>query len=126
MTIDKVIENVRRKKAGYNIDDEFIIENINRVEMDLIIRFAEGREGESEVKADFGNYDVHTDRNRKLLAGAPFDLLYETYVCAQVDLEYEDSERYENDLIQYNNLLEEFGIYFCRTHRQKRHYTYHY
>lgn len=126
MTIDKAIENVRRKKAGYNIDDEFIIDNINRVEMDLIIRFVQGREEENEVKADFGNYDVHTDRSRILLACAPFDLMYETYVCSQIDLEYEDSERYQNDLIQYNNLLEEFGIYWCGTHRQKRHYTYHY
>lgn len=126
MTIDKVIENVRRKKAGYNIDDEFIIDNINRVEMELIIRFVDGREGDTDTKAEFGNYDVHTDRDKVLFVDAPFDLLYETFVCAQIDLEYEDSERYQNNLIQYNKLLEDFGVYWCGTHRQKSHYTYHY
>lgn len=126
MTVYKVIENVRRKKAGYNIDDEFIIENINRVEMELIFRFVEGREDDTKVKANFGNYDVHTDRDKMLFANAPFDLLYETFVCAQIDLEYEDSERYQNNLIQYNKLLENFGIHWCGTHRQKRHYRYHY
>lgn len=126
MTIDKVIENVRRKKVGYSIDEEFIIDNINRVEMELIFRFVEGREGDLEIKTEFGNYNVHTDREKTVLADAPFDLLYETFVCAQLDLEYEESERYQNDLIQYNKLLEDFGIYWCNTHRQKRHYTYHY
>lgn len=126
MTIDKVIDNVRRKKAGYNIDDEFIIDNVNRVEMELITRFVEGREGDTDIKKQFGNYNVHTERDKKLLADAPFDLLYETFVCAQIDLEYEDSERYQNNLIQYNKILEDFGVYWCGTHRQKRRYTYHY
>lgn len=124
VTIQRVIDSVRNKKIGYDISDEKIIEYINNVEMNLIIGVIGGREGDLKLSEEFGGYDINTDRDKKLLAQTPYDAIYETYCCTQIDLVYEEGERYQNDMIIFNQLLAEFSLYWAKTHRQKRKYNY--
>lgn len=124
MTIEQVIDNVKRLKQDYRVSEEQIINDINKVEMYLIINICAGREGGREIAREYGNYDVQSERDKKLLVTAPYDGIYEAFCCSQIDLQYEDSERYVNDSIVYKDLLSDFTAYWYRTHRQSRRYNY--
>lgn len=125
MNISQVIDNVRNLKRGCDVSDEQIICDINRVEMNIIHNVVNGRVGDKEIIDNYGNYDIDTSRNTELIAPAPYDTIYQEYCCSQIDLQYEDSERYQNDSIVYNNTFAEFRAYWYRTHKQKKRYTFH-
>ena len=125
MTISEVIENVRRIKSGYEVSDEQIIADINRVEMNIIYNIVSGREGDNQIATTYGNYTLETDRGKELIAPAPYDGIYQQYCCAQIDLQYEDSERYENSSALYNNTFVELRAFWFRTHPQKKRYSFH-
>jgi hypothetical protein len=125
MKIYEVIENVKRLKQGCSIDEEQIIADINRVEMNIIRNITDSRENGKRIREEYGGYDIDTDRNKELIAPAPYDTVYQEFCCSQIDLQYEDSERYQNDSIVYNNTFTELKAFWYRTHRQMRKYKYH-
>lgn len=125
MTISEVIENVRQLKNGYDVTDEQIISDINRVEMNIIYNIISGRQGDNELATTYGNYNLETDRDRELLAPAPYDNIYQQYCISQIDMQYEDSERYENSSALYNNTFMELRAYWYRMHPQKKRYNFH-
>lgn len=125
MTIEQVIDNVKRLKQDYQISEEQIIADINKVEMYLLLNVVVNREGGNEIARAYGNYNLETDRSKELLVKPPYDSIYETFCCSQIDLQYEDSERYVNDSIVYKDLLQDFTKYWYRTHRQVNRYKYH-
>ena len=125
MNISKVIDNVKQIKSGYDISDEQIIADINRVEMNIILNIVSGRAGDTEIISNYGNYDITTDRSKELLVQVPYDTIYQEFCCSQIDLQYEDSERYQNDSIVYNNTLAQFRNYWYRTHSQNKRYRFH-
>ena len=125
MTISEVIENVRQLKNGYDVTDEQIISDINRVEMNIIYNIISGRQGDNELATTYGNYNLETDRGRELLAPAPYDNIYQQYCISQIDMQYEDSERYENSSALYNNTFMELRAYWYRMHPQKKRYNFH-
>ena len=125
MNISQVVDNVMRIKSGYDVSKEQIIADINRVEMNIILNIVSGRAGDAEIIANYGNYDITTPSDKELLVTAPYDTIYQEFCCSQIDLQYEDSERYQNDSIVYNNTLAEFRNYWCRTHCQKKRYKFH-
>ena len=125
MTIEQVIDNVKRLKQDYQISEEQIIADINKVEMYLLLNVVVNREGGNELAKVYGNYSLETDRSKELLVKSPYDNIYEAFCCSQIDLQYEDSERYINDSIVYKDLLQDFTKYWYRTHRQVNRYKYH-
>lgn len=125
MTIDEVIENVRELKNGYDIKEENVIEDINRIEMNIMLNIVSGREGEKENIAEYGNYGIDTDRGKQLFTPKPYDTIYQLFCCCQIDLAYEDSERYEIDSVLFNNMFSELKRYWYQTHRQIKNYKYH-
>lgn len=124
MTIEQVIDNVKRLKRDYAVDEEQVIADINKVEMYLILNVAVNREGGNEIAKAYGNYDLQTERSKELLVPSPYDGIYEAFCCCQIDLQYEDSERYVNDSIVYKDLLSDFTAFWYRTHRQSRNNRY--
>lgn len=124
MTIEQVIDNVKRLKRDYAVSDEQIIADINKVEMYIVLNVASSREGGNEIAREYGKYDLQTDRGKELLVPAPYDGIYEAFCASMIDLEYEDSERYVNDSIVYKDLLNDFTSYWYRTHRQTRYNRY--
>ena len=125
MTISEVIENIRQAKNGYDVTDEQIIADINRVEMNIIYNIINGRQGDNEIATTYGNYNLETDRDRELLAPAPYDNIYQQYCISQIDMQYEDSERYENSSAMYNNTFMELRAFWYRMHPQKKRYNFH-
>lgn len=125
MTIIEVIDRIRKIKNGYEISDEDIIRYINEVEMELINNVISNRERDNEIVAKFGNYKIDTDRTFELLVSAPYDRIYESYVEAQIDIDYEEPERYAVDMSVYNQLRQEFSAWWRKTHCQKKKYNFH-
>lgn len=125
MTLEKVIGRVRNLKSGYDVSDEDIIRYINEVEMEIIGNVISNREGDNEIVGTYGNYQLDTDRGFELLVPAPYDRIYESYCAAQIDRDYEEAERYPVDMSVYNQLRQDFGAWWFRTHPQKKRYNFH-
>ncbi len=125
MTLDKVIERVRNLKSGYDVSDEDIIRYINEAEMEIIGNVISNREGDNEIVGTYGNYQLDTDRGFELLVPSPYDRIYESYCAAQIDRDYEEAERYPVDMSVYNQLRQDFGAWWFRTHPQKKRYNFH-
>lgn len=125
MTLDKAIERVRNLKSGYDVSDEDIIRYINEAEMEIIRNVISNREGDNEIVGTYGNYQLDTDRGFELLVPAPYDRIYEAYCAAQIDRDYEEAERYAVDMSVYNQLRQDFGAWWFRTHAQKKRYNFH-
>lgn len=124
MNIAKVKEHVRALKNGYEIKDEELISYINAVEQTILTTIVRGREGEEAELENFGGYDMETAQDKELLAPDPYDVIYEQYAAAAIDMMFEDGERYMNDMAVYHNTYKELKQYWWRTHRQKRNYPY--
>lgn len=125
MTLDKAIERVRNLKSGYDVSDEDIIRYINEAEMEIISNVISNREDDNKIVGTYGNYQLDTDRDFELLAPAPYDRIYEAYCAAQIDRAYEEAERYSVDMSVYNQLRQDFGVWWFKTHAQKKRYNFH-
>ena len=125
MTLEKVIGRVRSLKSGYDVSDDDIIRYINEAEMEIISNVISNREGDNEIVGTYGNYQLDTDRGFELLVPAPYDRIYEAYCAAQIDRDYEEAERYSVDMSVYNQLRQDFGVCWFRTHPQKKRYNFH-
>lgn len=125
MTLDKAIERVRKLKSGYDVSDENIISYINEAEMEIISNVISNREGDNEIVGTYGNYQLDTDRGFELLVPAPYDRIYEAYCAAQIDRDYEEAERYSVDMSVYNQLRQDLGAWWFKTHAQKKRYNFH-
>ena len=107
------------------MSDEDIISYINEVEMEIISNVISNREGDNCIVGTYGNYLIDTDRDFELLTPAPYDKMYEVYCAAQIDRNYEEAERYSVDMSVYNQLRQDFGVFWFRTHPQKKRYNFH-
>lgn len=125
MNIAKVMERVRAIKSGYDVSDEMIISYIDAAEQMILTDIVRGREGDQSVFDEYGGYDVNTDREKELFAGAPFDVVYEQFAATKIDLLSEESERYMNDMAAFRDTFLDLKRFWWQTHRQVRNYRYH-
>lgn len=125
MNIAKVMERVRATKSGYDVSDEMIISYIDAAEQMILTDIVRGREGDQSVFDEYGGYDVNTDREKELFAGAPFDVVYEQFAATKIDLLSEESERYMNDMAAFRDTFLDLKRFWWQTHRQVRNYRYH-
>lgn len=125
MNIAKVMERVRALKSGYDVSDEMIISYIDAAEQMILTDIVRGREGDQSVFVEYGGYDVNTDREKELFAGAPFDVVYEQFAATKIDLLSEESERYMNDMAAFRDTFLDLKRYWWQTHRQIKNYRYH-
>lgn len=125
MNIAKVMERVRALKSGYDVSDEMIISYIDAAEQMILTDIVRGREGDQSVFDEYGGYDVNTDREKELFAGAPFDVVYEQFAATKIDLLSEESERYMNDMAAFRDTFLDLKRYWWQTHRQIKNYRYH-
>ena len=125
MNIAKVMERVRALKSGYDVSDEMIISYIDAAEQMILTDIVRGREGDQSVFDEYGSYDVNTDREKELFAGAPFDVVYEQFAATKIDLLSEESERYMNDMAAFRDTFLDLKRFWWQTHRQIKNYRYH-
>lgn len=123
MKICDVIDEVKRVKRGYDIDDNVIIRGINTVEAMVFNEIVKGRVGEEKYK-EFSSYDYDTSRDTQLLIPEPYSNMYEYYCLAQVDAEFDETDRYENDMTRFNQSYKDYAIFYTREHSQIHNYNY--
>ena len=65
----------------------------------------------------FYGYDDMTDQETELLVGSPFDEMYLRWLEAMIDYHNSDDDRYNNAIILFNNIYENFKRHYTRTHK---------
>lgn len=63
----------------------------------------------------FYGYDEH-DMDTELLVPAPYDEMYLRWLEAMIDYHNSDDDRYNNDIILFNNAYEGYKNHYTRTH----------
>ena len=103
MTIKELIDKVTSEKPN-TFDDAKLIEFINEVEIEVAEQLSE----EFETK-----YTVD-DKAKVLMAPAPYDRLYVSYVKAMVDFANEEYESYANNQAQHVQDFKDFVDWVVR------------
>lgn len=125
MNIAKTIELTKKLKAGYEVNDEAVIDYISTAEQMVLTDIVRGREGAAEIINSYGDYDLSTNRETELFAPPPYDVLYAQYAATQIDLLAEDGDRYLNDMAVFRDTFTDLKRYWWQTHRQTKNYAFH-
>lgn len=64
----------------------------------------------------FEGYDSIDDQETELLVSAPYDEMYMRWLEAQIDYHNSEDERYNNAIMLFNNIYEDFKTHYTRTH----------
>ena len=122
MILSKVIEQVRALKSGYEVSEEQLRRMINAAEMMILTNIVRDREGDAAVLEEYTGVDMDSEDGAELFAPAPYEDIYAQYCAAQIDLLYEDGERYLNDAAVFHDTYNALMRFWWQTHRQiKRH-----
>ena len=78
------------------------------------------RRYEIEEDTEFTGYTVDTDRGTELLAPFPYDEIYTHYLMAKVDDNNLEWDKYNNDMLKFNNSYDTLSDWWTRTHLPKQ------
>lgn len=102
MTIADLIKKVKEEKPN-SFTDEKLISFINEVEVEV-----------AEQLRLTGTAYTSLDMSKLLLAPAPYDSLYVSYVKSQIDYSNEEYESYENNQAQHVQDFRDFSDWVVR------------
>ena len=104
MTINTLLEKIKDEKPN-SFGDERLIAFINEIEVEVA----------EQLKMD--NIPVYTtdDMATALIAPAPYDKLYVSYVKAMIDYANEEYASYENNQMQHVQDFRDFVDWIVRT-----------
>lgn len=68
---------------------------------------------------EYNGYDADTDEGTTLLVGAPYDELYIRFLEAQIHRFYEETNKYNNCIAEFNMIYGQFKAQYNRTHKHK-------
>lgn len=105
MKLAQLIEQVNQEKPNSFSADK-LTSYVNEVEADV---------KEQLGITDRPIYDYSTDSNTELLAKAPYDRLYKSYLKAMIDYANEEYESFENNQAQHVADFREFADYVVRS-----------
>ena len=110
MTINKVIEQVDGVKLNtFDREAKFNwLANLDGQLSQLVMQWEEPV-----------TYEYPRDMDTPLLVGAPFEGIYEAYLEAQIDLHNREYDHYNQTVMVYATLLEEFKKWYIRNHMPK-------
>jgi len=113
-TYNDIISYVDEVKPNQYDDDLKVIwlSNLDKRILNDIIATHELLEGETVP-------ELGTDISTECIVGEPYTDLYKYYVMANIDFANNETDRYMNSMIMFNNAYTEFGNYYNRTHRPK-------
>ena len=117
MTLNEILTNVKELKPN-QFEDKVLLEWINTIEGKVENEVLCMREEDERIKAlGYKKYTEETDRRTELLVPDPYTDLYRYYLFAMIDLTNEETDRYANDMLMFNNSWTEFANYWYRTHK---------
>ena len=106
MTIRSLIDKVQAEKPN-TFTDAQIVAFVNEVEGNV----------SEELRTRRTIYTANTDMDKKLLAPAPYDRLYVSYVKAMIDFANEEYGSYQLNQQQFGLDFEDFSNWVVRTNR---------
>lgn len=106
MTLGELIEKVKTEKPN-SFRYEYLTRIVNDVEA-MIYDYLETKPENREV------YSWPEDKDVKLVAPAPYDCLYESYLKAQLDYANEEYDLYDVNQEQFTLDMESFRAYAMR------------
>lgn len=113
MTINKAMERASRLRSD-PYDDEtkagWLLELEGRIREE-VIEAHEGEPAGEPVRA------FPEDADRPLLAGPPYERVYELYLLCQIDLHNGEADRYANSARVFNSALDAWAQAYHRQHR---------
>ncbi len=112
MIIKNVIDRVEKMRPGYGISLEEYVYLLNMLENDIYNNIICAHEGESEFSDHSGEEDI-------LLIPDMYADIYSFYIFARIDLANGDIGGYTNNMILFNNLMNEYSRYYTRNHMPK-------
>ena len=112
MTIRDLLNKINKEKPN-SFAEADLIAFVNEVEAEVAEQL-----GETEVPVYKYEHDLEFDK--VLLAPAPYDLLYVSYVKMQMDAQTEEWDSYYNDQAQHNQDFRDFTDWVVRTGQKKR------
>lgn len=116
-TLNDIITEVDEIKPNQYDDDLKImwLSNLDlRIKEDLY-KTHHLSEDEQTMIESFIGYTQY-DMSATLLAPEPYSELYRYYLMAQIDLYNNESDRYANSMIMFNNAYQEYSNHFNRDH----------
>ena len=102
MTIQALIDKIQEEKPN-SFSDEKLLSFVNEIEKDVA----------EQLQVETATYENIDDT--ELLAPAPYDRLYSSYVKAMIDYANEEYASYENNQIQHVQDFRDFVDWIVRT-----------
>ena len=103
MTIEALISKVQEEKPN-SFQTPKLLEFINEIEAEVA----------EQLRAFAPVYD-EGDMERKLLAAAPYDKLYVSYLKSMIDYANEEIESYQNNAVQHVQDFRDFTDWVVRS-----------
>ena len=114
MTIQQVLDQVDRRKANMMAREDkiaYLNEIENQIHREIIMTHEHTQEQETAP-----SYDDETDAGTVLLIPVPYDKLYVFCILSQIDQDYQEADKYNNDRAQFETNYEEMSDWYTRTH----------
>lgn len=114
MTIQQVLDQVDRRKANMLSREDkiaYLNEIENQIHRELILTHEH-----TEAQETAPDYDDDTDAGTVLLAPVPYDKLYVFYIMSQIDQDYQEADKFNNDRAQFETYYTEYSDWYTRTH----------
>ena len=112
MNTGEVIKRVEAAKPGCNIATEEYLNLLNILEEEIYTNIISCHDGKYGFKALCSEED-------KLIVPDMYADLYSFWLFARIDLTNGDIAGYTNNMILYNNLMDEFSRYYTRANMPK-------
>lgn len=115
MTINEAICKFKEERPGAKLSNEQMIERLSRLDMRIkndIIDTHKCGDGDT-----FSGYGSDTDEDTVLLAPAPYDCMYISWLDCQNELLLTDYERYNRALSVFQEQYDDYAKYYLRTHK---------
>ena len=116
MKIHEAIEITDRQKPnGYEREDK--VHWLDQLDRRIFRELIATHEGGAE---SFGGYTPYTDDGTELLAEEAYSDLYIKWLMAQIDFANSEIQRYNNSVMMFNSLYQDYADTYNRTHMPKQ------
>ena len=119
MTIGELFAQVDELKPS-RYDDTVKMIWLNEVEGRIVKELIEVCVPDADMEEfSFQEYTDSTPIDTTLIAKEPYAVLYRYYLYSMIDLTNEETDRYQNNAMLFNQAYQDFANYWYRTHKTK-------
>lgn len=114
MKISEAISKANESVSN-TLDRRIFIDWLSRLDWQIKTEVLDNYTDEIE----YNGYGDDTDENTELMVAPPYDELYIRYLEAQIHRYYEEINKYNNCIVEFNAIYRKFKAQYARTHKHK-------